>query len=152
MAYVSKSIVRWTFYITSVHAHNAYAIALKSRLHCICVYFKISMCMHVRNVIFNTGSVRTGHFFCRTPFRKLVGKMFLVTRVAFLDSPTIAEIVYVIFNLVARLMLDLNALQETRFAISRSSRGRKFTFSQALFNKFYCAFMLSLFTNRDHSE
>ena len=25
-------------------------------------------------------------------------------------------------------------------------------FSQALFNKFYCAFMLSLFTNRDHSE
>ena len=57
--------------------------------------------------------------------RKLVGKMFLATRVAVLDSQTIAEIVYVIFNLVARLMLDLYALQETRFAISRSSRGRK---------------------------
>ena len=63
------------------------------------------------HIFFNTGSVRTGHFFCRTlPFRKLVGKMFLATRVAFLDSPTIAEIVYVIFNLVARLMLDLYAL------------------------------------------
>ena len=36
--------------------------------------------------------------------------MFLATRVAFLDSQTIAEIVYVIFNLVARLMLDLYAL------------------------------------------
>eukprot|EP00731_Ephydatia_muelleri_P036292 Em0231g1a len=35
--------------------------------------------------------------------------MFLATRVAFLDNPTIAEIVYVIFNLVARLMLDLYA-------------------------------------------
>ena len=54
MAYVSKSIVRRTFSMTSVHAHNAYAIALKSRLHCICVYFKISMCMHVHNVIFKS--------------------------------------------------------------------------------------------------
>ena len=49
-------------------------------------------------------------FLSNPPFRKLVGKMFLATRVAFLDSPTIAEIVYVIFNLVARLMLDLYAL------------------------------------------
>ena len=40
--------------MTSVHAHNAYAIALKSRLHCTCVYFKISMCMHVRNVLFKS--------------------------------------------------------------------------------------------------
>ena len=45
-------------------------------------------------------------------FRKLVGKMFLATRVAFLDSPTIAEIVYVIFNLVARLMLDIGVRSE----------------------------------------
>ena len=55
----------------------------------------------------NTGSVRTGHFFCRTLHSE---KIFLATRVAFLDSPTIAEIFYVIFNLVARLMLDLYAL------------------------------------------
>ena len=61
--------------------------------------------------IFNTGSVSAGHFFLSNPpFRKLVGKMFLATRVAFLDSPTIAEMFYVIFNLVARLMLDLYAL------------------------------------------
>ena len=67
-------------------------------------------------------------FLSNPPFRKLVGKMFLATRGAFLDSPTIAEIVYVIFNLVARLMLDLYALYETQFTISRSSRGRKYTF------------------------
>ena len=67
--------------------------------------------MYIKNELpfLNTGSVRTGHFFCRT-FRKLIGKKFLATRVAFLDSPSIAEIVYVIFNLVARLMLDLYAL------------------------------------------
>ena len=41
--------------MTSVHAHNAYAIALKSRLHCRICYvctLIISMCMHVRNVMF----------------------------------------------------------------------------------------------------
>ena len=89
------------------------------------------------------------------PFRKLVGKVFLATRVAFLDSPTIAEIVYVIFNLVARLMLDLYDCmhckrRDSQFLGHRGDVGT--LFSQVLFNKFYCAFMLSLFTNRDHSE
>ena len=67
--------------------------------------------LKINRILFLTPDPREQDiFFVEPPFRKLVGKMFLATRVAFLDSPTIAEIVYVIFNLVARLMLDLYAL------------------------------------------
>ena len=79
--------------------------------------------------------------------------MFFSTRVAFLDSLTIAEIVYVMFNLVARLMLNLYMHCKRRGSQFLGHRGDVSTlFSEALLNKFYCAFMLSLVTNRDHSE